>query len=52
MAAAGYYGITSVKQRNKDMAEAEAVLREEQEIASRSSVRRVRKLVQRLKGNA
>lgn len=52
LAVAVYSGITTVKQRNRELAEAEALLREEQEIASRSAVRRVRKLVQRIRGNA
>lgn len=53
LAAAAYYGIRILKeQKSKEVAEAEALLRQEQELASQSPVRRVRRLVQRLKGNA
>ena len=54
LGAAVYYGVKFIKeQKNKEIAEAEALLRQqEQELASKSPVRRVRRLVQRLKGNA
>ena len=54
LGAAVYYGVNFVKeQKNKETAEAEALLRQqEQELASKSPVRRVQRLVQRLKGNA
>lgn len=53
LAAAAFYAVTVLKkQRNKEIEEAEALLRQEQELASRSPVRRVKRLVQRLKGNA
>lgn len=53
LAAAAYYGISILqKQKSKEVAEAEALLRQEQELASRSPVTRVKRLVQRLKGNA
>lgn len=53
LAAAAFYAVTVLKkQRNKEIEEAEALLRQEQELASRSPVRRVQRLVQRLKGNA
>jgi len=54
LGAAVYYGVNFIKeQKNKEIAEAEALLRQqEQELASKSPVRRVQRLVQRLKGNA
>ncbi|KAL0023268.1 hypothetical protein WJX77_001475 [Trebouxia sp. C0004] len=54
LGAAVYYGISVIKeQKHKEIAEAEALLRQqEQELASKSPVRRVQRLVQRLKGNA
>ena len=54
LAAAALYTVTVLlkKQRNKEIEEAEALLRQEQELASRSPVSRVQRLVQRLKGNA
>ena len=54
LGAAVYYGVKFIKeQKNKEIAEAEALLRQqEQELASKSPVRRVQRLVQRLKGNA
>lgn len=53
LAAAAYYAVSALKkQRSKEIEEAEALLRQEQELASQSPVRRVQRLVQRLKGNA
>ena len=58
LAAAAYYAVTELKkQRNKEIEEAEALLQQQQQqqqqdLASRSPVRRVQRLVQRLKGNA
>ena len=53
LAAGAYYAVTVLKkQRSKELEEAEEALRQERELASRSPVRRVQRLVQRLKGNA
>ena len=50
--AAAYYGIKLLReQRDKQVAEAEALLQQEQEL-NKSPVKRVQRLVQRLKGNA